>query len=115
MTVRQAAEALGLTLCCGDREREITGVYVGDLLSRCMSHVTEGCLWITIMSNINAVAVAALTDPACIVFCEDVEIDEAVLERARENDVAIAKSTQDAYALCVAYHNACGITCGEVQ
>ena len=108
MTVRQTAEALGLTLLCGDGDREISGVYVGDLLSRCMSRVTEGCLWITIMSNINAVAVAALTDPACIVFCENVEIDDAVLDRARENDIAIAKSTLDAYALCVAYHNACG-------
>ena len=108
MTVAQAAEVLGLTLLCGDGTREIEGVYVGDLLSRCMSRVTEGCLWITIMSNINAVAVAALTDPACIVFCEDVEIDEDVLERARENDIAIAKSTQDAYALCVAYHTAVG-------
>lgn len=108
MTVAQAAEALGLTLLTGDGEREITGVYVGDLLSRCMSRVTEGCLWITIMSNINAVAVAALTDPACIVFCEDVEIDEDVLMRARSNDITIAKSTQDAYALCVAYHTAAG-------
>lgn len=108
MTVAQAAEALGLTLLTGDGEREVTGVYVGDLLSRCMSRVTEGCLWITIMSNINAVAVAALTDPACIVFCEDVEIDDDVLMRAKSNDITIAKSTQDAYALCVAYHTAAG-------
>ena len=108
MTVAQAAEVLGLTLLTGDTDREITGVYVGDLLSRCMSRVTEGCLWITIMSNINAVAVAALTDPAVIIFAEDVEVDDDVLNRARGNDITIAKSTQDAYALCVAYHNACG-------
>ena len=108
MTVVEAAKTLGLTLLTGDGDREITGVYVGDLLSRCMSRVTEGCLWITIMSNINAVAVAALTDPAVIVFCEDVEVDEDVLNRARSNDITIAKSTLDAYALCAAYHNACG-------
>ena len=108
MTVDTAVKALGLTLLTGDGDREITGVYVGDLLSRCMSRVTEGCLWITIMSNINAVAVAALTDPAVIVFCEDVEVDEDVLNRARSNDITIAKSTLDAYALCVADHNACG-------
>ena len=92
MTVAEAAKVLGLTVLCGDDSREIEGVYVGDLLSRCMSRVTEGCLWITIMSNINAVAVAALTDPACIVFCEDVEIEEDMLQRARENDITIAKS-----------------------
>ena len=108
MTVGEAVKTLDLTLLTGDADREISGVYVGDLLSRCMSRVTEGCLWITIMSNINAVAVAALTDPAVIVFCEDVEVDEDVLMRARSNDIAIAKSTLDAYALCVAYHTACG-------
>ncbi|MBE6657209.1 MAG: hypothetical protein E7604_02085 [Ruminococcaceae bacterium] len=108
MTVNEAVTALGLTLLCGDGDREITGVYVGDLLSRCMSRVEEGCLWITIMSNINAVAVAALTDPACIIFAEDVEVEDEVLQRARSNDITIAQSTQDAYALCVAYHNACG-------
>ena len=108
MTVAEAATVLGLTVLCGDDSREIEGVYVGDLLSRCMSRVTEGCLWITIMSNINAVAVAALTDPACIVFCEDVEIEEDMLQRARENDITIAKSSLDAYALCVAYHKHCG-------
>jgi hypothetical protein len=108
MTVAEAAKVLGLTVLCGDDIREFEGVYVGDLLSRCMSRVTEGCLWITIMSNINAVAVAALTDPACIVFCEDVEIEEDMLQRARENDITIAKSTLDAYALCVAYHKHCG-------
>ena len=108
MTVAEAAKVLGLTVLCGDDSREIEGVYVGDLLSRCMSRVTEGCLWITIMSNINAVAVAALTDPACIVFCEDVEIEEDMLQRAREIDITIAKSSLDAYALCVAYHKHCG-------
>lgn len=106
MTVNSLKEALGLTLLCGDGDREISGVYVGDLLSRCMSRVEEGCLWITIMSNINAVAVAALTDPACIVFCEDVDIDDDVLARAQANDITVAKSPLSAYALCAAYHTA---------
>ena len=94
MTVNSLKESLGLTLLCGDGDREITGVYVGDLLSRCMSRVEEGCLWITIMSNINAVAVATLTDPACIVFCEDVDVDDDVIAKAQAN------------ALCTAYHTA---------
>ena len=106
MTVNSLKESLGLTLLCGDGDREITGVYVGDLLSRCMSRVEEGCLWITIMSNINAVAVATLTDPACIVFCEDVDVDDDVIAKAQANDITIAKSPLSAYALCTAYHTA---------
>ena len=106
MTLNEVCERLSLTHVCGGLTREWSGVYVGDLLSRCMSRVEEGCLWITIMSNINAVAVASLTDPACIVFCEDVDVDDDVIAKAQANDITIAKSPLSAYALCTAYHTA---------
>ena len=51
-------------------------------------------------------AVATLTDPACIVFCEDVDVDDDVIAKAQANDITIAKSPLSAYALCTAYHTA---------
>ena len=104
MTVNQAVEALGLTLLCGDGDREITGVYVGDLLSRCMSHVEADNLWITIMANVNVIAVATLTDPAAIILAEDVEPSEDVIEAAKENDITLLRSALTAYELCVRIH-----------
>ena len=102
MTVAQAAEVLGLTLLCGDGTREIEGVYVGDLLSRCMSRVTEGCLWITIMSNINIVAVATLCDVACIILAEGVTLEESIRNTASEKGVNIYSSNLTAYELASA-------------
>ena len=55
-----------------DVEREVTGTYCCDLLSIAMSRAPEGCAWVTVMGNINTLAVAALTDAACIILAEGV-------------------------------------------
>ncbi len=83
MTVRQMTEILGLnTVCMPNPEREITGGYAGDLLSWVMGRAKSGDAWITIMSNINVVAVAALADPACIILAGGVKLDSDALAKA---------------------------------
>lgn len=80
MTVGSFAEKYGLKMAVSaEPEREITGGYVGDLLSWVMGRAKAGDAWMTIMSNINIAAVAALTDVACIILTEGVEADEKVL------------------------------------
>lgn len=65
MTVNElSAQAEFKALTMPDGEREITGVYIGDLLSWVMGRAKADCAWITIMSNINIVAVASLADTA---------------------------------------------------
>ena len=104
MTVNEVCERLALTHVCGDTSRSWDGVYVGDLLSRCMSHVEADNLWITIMANVNVIAVATLTDPAAIILAEDVEPSEDVIEAAKENDITLLRSALTAYELCVRIH-----------
>ena len=71
MTVRQMINEMQLTpLTCPDPERVVTGGYVGDLLSWVMGRARSGQAWITIMSNINTVAVASLADVACVILAE---------------------------------------------
>ena len=75
------------------------GVYVGDLLSRAMSRVEEGCLWLTIMNNINVIAVASLADAAAVILCEDVRLTEDALEAACSKGVTVLYSSLGAYEL----------------
>ena len=73
MKVCDIAEKLSLKpLSVADSSREVTGVYIGDLLSWVMGRADCGDAWITIMSNINIVAVASLADVACIILAEGV-------------------------------------------
>ncbi len=98
MKVSELTKALGLEVVTkGDDSRNVTGCYIGDLLSWVMGKASEGDAWITIMSNINIVAVATLTEAACIILCEGVNVDEDVIQKAEAEGVAILKSPKTAY------------------
>lgn len=104
MNLSELCEKLSLTVVSGSEEnRKMTfdGVYAGDLLSRAMSHVEAGNLWITIMSNINVIAVASLTEAAAVILAEDVELVPEALEAAREKEITVLSSPLTVYELCV--------------
>lgn len=108
MTVKTLAEKLGLHVLCGDGDREIGGVYAGDLLSWVMSHLSEDELWITIMSNVNVVAVASLTGAAAVILAEGVAPDPPALDAARERGVVLLTCDMPEYELCAAVSRALG-------
>ena len=92
------AKRLELTpIAAPDDEREFSGVYIGDLLSWVMGRAKSGDIWITIMSNINIVAVASLADTACIILAENVTVDENVRETAQMKGVNIYTTSLPAY------------------
>jgi len=100
MTVREMAEKLSLTqISVGDADRAFDGVYIGDLLSWVMGRAESGNVWITIMSNINIVAVATLADVACIVLAEGVTLDDNVRTTAEQKGVNIYTTEMTAYEI----------------
>ena len=86
-------------VCMPDGDREILGGYAGDLLSWVMGRAKEGDAWITIMSNVNIVAVCTLADPACIILSEGVEPDEDAKKRAEEQGVNILSTELDTFSI----------------
>ena len=103
MTVKTLCDELGWTVLTeGDLTREITGCYCGDLLSWVMSKAQDGDCWLTVMGNINAVAVAVLTDCACIVLTENAALDNEAKARAEQQDVTILTTELNAYQAAVA-------------
>ena len=100
MTVNELAKSLELKpVAMPDGDREINGAYIGDLLSWVMGRAQSGNVWITIMSNINIVAVASLTDVACIVLAEGVTLEDNVRVTAEQKGVNIFTSGKTAYEL----------------
>jgi predicted transcriptional regulator len=64
-----------------------------------MGRAQAGDAWITIMSNVNIVAVATLADPACIVLSEGVAADEGVVAKAESVGVNILSSDEDTFSV----------------
>lgn len=107
MTVQELINACGFTAAAlPDPDREVSGVYIGDLLSWVMGRAGADQAWITIMSNRNIVAVATLADTACILLAEGVTPDEGVASLAAEKGVNILQSPLSAYEIAVALRDA---------
>ena len=102
MTVAQLQKALSLErLTEGDPDRQVTGGYCGDLLSWVMGRAPQGSAWITVMTNVNVAAVAALCDVACVVLAQGAVPDEALRARAEREGIPILLTENDAYTAAV--------------
>ena len=84
-----------------DPDAEISGGYCGDLLSWVMGRAEEGQVWITIMSNINTVAVASLADVSAILLSENVEIDDSVIAKANEQGINLLRTEMSSFEAAV--------------
>ena len=103
MTVQELSDSLALkSFHLAEPERTVTGGYCGDLLSWVMGRAQEGDAWLTVMGNVNAVAVAVLADVACIILTEDSPLDPEARAKAEAQGVAVLRSGENAYRLAVA-------------
>lgn len=102
MTVSDLVKAGNFNvLNSADTDRAVTGVYIGDLLSWVMGRAKAGDIWITIMSNINVVAVASLADVSCVILAEGAELDGDAMSAAKEKEINIIKSEFPIYETAV--------------
>lgn len=82
-------------------DREVSGVYICDLLSWVMSHANKGDAWITVHTHINVVAVALLAEIACIIVPEGIKVEESTIDKANEEGIVILSSDKTAYQIAL--------------
>ena len=100
ITVEELAAHIGLTpICVPEPDREVEGGYIGDLLSWVMGNAQSGDAWITIMSNDNVVAVAVLTDVACVILSEGVTLEPRLQELAEKKGINIFTTELSSFAV----------------
>lgn len=106
MRIDELAQKLDMKVLSGgdSLKKELTGVYVCDLLSWVMSHAERGNAWITIHTHLNTIAVALLTEVSCIIIPENINTEEATIKKAQEEGIAILGSSMSAYELCYRIH-----------
>ncbi len=87
-----------------DTDRQIGAVFCCDLLSIAMSRGIEDAAWVTVMGNINTVAVMALTDMALIVLAEGVQMDAPGLAKAQEEGSTVLASEKPIFDIALEIH-----------
>ncbi len=99
MKLNEMIEKLGLEIVTKGEDKEVTGCYIGDMLSVVMSRAEEGNIWLTVQTNVNIDAVAVLTEVSAIVLVEGMEPDESAVEKAKMQDITILKTQETAFSL----------------
>ncbi|MDR2900792.1 MAG: hypothetical protein LBV20_04680 [Treponema sp.] len=100
MTIREAAEKLKAEIIHDDFEDSaLTGAYTSDLLSDVMAHAKDGGALITIQAHKNTVAVATLVNISVIIVCNKRPIPDDMIEAAREEGVAILRTSENQYTV----------------
>ncbi len=103
MTVQQLSEQCGFSvLYAAEEAPEITGAYVCDLLSWVIGRAQAGAALVTVMTNVNVIAVAVMAELSCVILCEGVVPDEIALQKAKQQGISIISSPHPTYETCLA-------------
>lgn len=106
MTVREVAAALGLEVLTSAEadglSRQVSGGYASDLLSCAMAGAKNGDAWFTLQSHRNVVAVASLTEVACVVLTEGARPDADTLALADREGVTLLGAPGDTFTTIAA-------------
>lgn len=89
-------------------EMPILRAFCCDLLSLVISRAPGDCAWITVMGNVNTVAVATLCDVSAIVVAENMPADPDMLTAAEREGISIYLTALPVFEAALAIHEAAG-------
>ena len=106
MTIKELIDSgLFKTINVGDgTDRNISGLFCCDLLSIAMSKAPEDSVWVTVMGNINTLAVAALCDVGCIVLAECISLDDAARTKAVQQHITVLSTDMPIFDAALKVH-----------
>ncbi|MCR5432719.1 MAG: hypothetical protein K6E95_09190 [Lachnospiraceae bacterium] len=109
MTVESLYTADGMKMVCGgDGSKQIDGVYCCDMLSVAMSKAPAGSCWVTVVCNLNTLAVASLTDCACVIIAGGVLVGDDVKAKAEAEGIALFSSEEPVFETALKVHGMLG-------
>ncbi|MDN5344714.1 MAG: hypothetical protein PWQ18_825 [Clostridia bacterium] len=88
-------EHLNLQVLAGEKalDREVEGGYCSDLISDFMANGGPGCLWLTLQTHMNVVAVALLTGAAGVVLTGGRGIPPEVCRKAEAEGLPLLSTS----------------------
>ncbi len=101
MELKTIVETLNLNVetTRGDLSREVSGIYVSDLLSDVLAHAKEDDLWVTLQGHPNIIAVASMKDLSGIVLVNGRTPEDETLRKANEEEIPIMTTEMQTFNL----------------
>lgn len=96
MNLQTIIEKLNLTLLTEERDFssiQFESGYQSDLLSCVMTGTQPQSIWITLIANINIVAVASLLEISAIIITENAQPNQETISRANMEEVVLLSTS----------------------
>jgi serine kinase of HPr protein (carbohydrate metabolism regulator) len=99
VTTKEIVEELGLKSLSEYEEREITGVFVSDMISDVMAGAKSGNLWLTIQTHKSIVSAANLVDSSAIIISGGKQVPKETTDLASKYMIAVLLSDLTTFEL----------------
>ena len=81
-------------------DEDIKTGYCGDLMSDVIAHADNESIWVTVQAHKNSIAVALIKEIKAIIFTNNVEINQELIEKAREEKINLFSTKKNSYQVC---------------
>ncbi|TSA25329.1 MAG: serine kinase [Bacteroidetes bacterium] len=99
MKLKEIIEKLSLVTLTNVEDKEVSGVFISDMLSDVMSSAETGNIWLTVQTHKNVVSAANLIDIAAVIVTNGKEVPEGTVELANRFHVNILSSPLSSFQL----------------
>jgi serine kinase of HPr protein (carbohydrate metabolism regulator) len=99
MTTKDLIEKIGLKSLSKFEHRELSGVFVSDMLSDVMANAKSGNLWLTVQTHKSIVPAANLVDVSAVVITSGKQVPPETVELASKYNIAILSTELSTFEL----------------
>jgi predicted transcriptional regulator len=102
MIIEDIREILGAKIIVGEewKDREVHTACGSDMMSDVLAFMKDQSVLLTGLCNLQVIRTAEMMDIVCVVFVRGKLPDEAMLEMAKEKEIAIISSGHRMFAAC---------------
>jgi len=99
MKLQELINKIALKVLTVVEDKDITGVFISDMLSDVMSSAQSGNLWVTVQSHKNIISAANLIDISAIIVTHNKDVPKDTIELANRYKVVILSSPLTTFEL----------------
>ena len=99
MTTQDLIEKIGLKSLSQFEHREITGVFVSDMLSDVMANAKSGNLWLTVQTHKSIIPAANLVDISAVVITNGKQVPQETVDLATRYKIAVLSTALPTFDL----------------
>ena len=99
MTTKELIDKTGLVALSKFEHRDVSGVFVSDMLSDVMAGAKSGNLWLTVQTHKSIVPAANLVDVSAVVVTGGKDVPQETLDLASKYNIAILSCKSPTFEL----------------